>query len=85
MRIVLAECTRTAVKNHPPSAGSVSYHRKESDREQHRRNKRGECDGNHDAALAAAIVARLSLCHVRSAPREHFSGFATMRSPPYFA
>lgn len=68
-----------------PSAGSISYHCKESDREQHRRNKRGDCDGNHDAALAATKAARLSLCHLRSAPREHFSVFATMRSTPYLA
>lgn len=61
--------------NHPASAASVSYHRKESDREQHRRDKRGENDGDHDASLATATkIARLSLCHVRSALRERFSG-----------
>jgi hypothetical protein len=63
------------------SADGVPYHREESDCEQHGRNKRCECDGDHDAALPTATnIARLSLCHVRPALRERFSVLAPMRT-----
>ncbi len=65
-------CAKTGcIKKHQRSAGRGSHHSEESDCEQHGRNKRGECDGDHDAALATATkIARLSLCHIRSALRE---------------
>jgi hypothetical protein len=75
------ERMQSAAKNYPPSAGRVPYHRKESDGEQHRRNKRCECDSDHDATLATATyIARLSFCHVRLARRGRFSVFAPMRT-----
>ena len=52
------------------SVGCASHHCKESDCKQHRRNKRGERNSNHDALATAARITRLSLCHVRTAQHE---------------